>query len=366
MQRQIIIMSILIAACVAMFVFTRDMSVRLDAAKAQDAATWYVEGQQLLLGAEFDEAVDAFRSATVAQVDNLDYSLGLAEALVAAERNDEARGLLLKLRAVTPETAAVNSYLARVEADGGAVDEAVRYYRSALQGIWPAGQEDARRMLRVELIRFQLKHGDREGALFEILILSANSPGGLFGILVGQLFLDAGSAQEALESFEQVISDEPENGPALAGAGEALFELEDYARARRFLASAVDHDAASERVAERLEVATFVLSTDPTAPRLSTAERQRRLQVGLDRVIERLQACVESATEPAALMEMLDEVNTMRTELRPGSVGREPDLPDIGLALIGRAETAAAPCAEATALDQALVLIEQRRRAGEL
>ena len=135
---------------------------------------------------------------------------------------------------MTPEAADVNTELARLEARDGDLDEARRYYQSALNAVWSQEQSDVRRGLRLELIHLLLAHNEKSRALAELLLLSANLPDTAASHAeAGQLFLDAGDPHRALDQFARALVLDPSNALALAGAGESAFAEADYTRAHR-------------------------------------------------------------------------------------------------------------------------------------
>jgi predicted Zn-dependent protease len=129
----------------------------------------------------------------------------------------------------------VNVQLARLEARRDDVTGTVRYYQNALYGSWRIDQGDARRQVRVELIRYLLAHDQRGRALSELLVLEGNLPDDArLQTEAGRLFLEAGEPHRGLERFRQVLRSDPKNKSALTGAGEAAFEVGDYTSAQRF------------------------------------------------------------------------------------------------------------------------------------
>ena len=79
-------------------------------------------------------------------------------------------------------------------------------------------------------------------------------------------------------------------GDALAGAGEAAFRLGDYALARTYLRQVPTDVSAARNTRELVEL---VLSHDPLANRLGSAERRRRLATDLSYAQQRLSTCLE-------------------------------------------------------------------------
>ena len=85
------------------------------------------------------------------------------------------------------------------------------------------------------------------------------------------------------------LDTDPDDGPALAGAGESAFELADYEEARRYLNAAPEDD---EVVAALREVSELVLASDPLEPRLRVSERSRRLLLMFERATASLGICL--------------------------------------------------------------------------
>ena len=87
------------------------------------------------------QAVEDFETALVyAKQDDDEYRVRLAESLLAAGRPNEARSRLLSLLEDHPTDAMVNLELARIAAGKGELQDAIRYYRGAIDGIWSPGK----------------------------------------------------------------------------------------------------------------------------------------------------------------------------------------------------------------------------------
>ncbi len=97
---------------------------------------------------------------------------------------------------------------------------------------FPRGQQVASYLGLIprEEIHFLLDHQENSRALSEVLILAAEIPDDdpTGQTEVGQLFLRAGDAQHALKHFVRSMALERNNPAALAGAGDAAFQLGDY------------------------------------------------------------------------------------------------------------------------------------------
>jgi tetratricopeptide (TPR) repeat protein len=223
--------------------------------------------------------------------------------------------------------------------------------------------------VRIELIEFLLAHQERARALSELLALTANlPPDRALQTRVGAMFLTAGDPRLALDHFERAIELDPKNVRALAGAGEAAFQLADYGRTLRYLNAAPVEEP---RLQQLREVAGLVLDGDPLAPRLPAGERRRRLSAGLQQAVQRLETCSSRSSGEAAarsLESLHKEVEDFQSELARARRGQDSrDAIDHGVDLLYRVERAAAqscPLPPAP-LDRALLLIGRRHGFGE-
>ena len=276
----------------------------------------------------------------------------------ARGRTEAARSALLALRESAPEDPDINLQLARLAADRQDVTEALRYYHNALYASWPTEQADARRRVRLELIHFLLTHDQVNRALSETVALSTDLPDDAAAhVEVGQLFALAGDSNRALDQFQRAVRLAPNNGAALAGAGEAAFQAGDYLLARTYLRKAPDDMG---RVTETRELVDLVLSSDPLAARIGSSERRRRLLDNFSYAEERLRSCSERRTggQPSTTeVAVRDEAQAFKTQFTPSTILDE-DTIESGVELIDRIEREVIEsCPPSTLLDRALVLI---------
>jgi tetratricopeptide (TPR) repeat protein len=362
-HREIVVLVLLCVLAGLGFVLTRAAARANHSLRLRDAAAWYQAGERHLAGGRTDPAVTALRRATAIDPDNRTYRLALAAALAAARQDAAARQVLLGIRESSPEDPEVNVRLARLDARREDLTGAVRYYQSAVYGLWSGDREDARRRVRIELIRYLLDHQQRGRALSEILVLGGNLPDDVGAQTeAGQLFLEAGDPRRALDRFSQVLRSDPKNAAALAGAGEAAFETGDYASARRYLRAV---DPPTTRGSELAEVADLVLTRNPLRPGLSLRQRQERLMAAFRRALEALDECAvaQPASRPAG-ESLRAEASALEPELALERLRRTPESIDAGLNLIYRIEQhTAGACGQGTAFDRALLLIGRRHEA---
>ena len=263
--------------------------------------------------------------------------------------------------------------LARLAAKEGKMGEAVRYYHNALYGVWPPDQMASQRTtVRTELVRFLLAAGDKSQALSELLILSSDTPdNGAAHDNVGELFLEAGDSQHALEQFTRALHLNGKDAGALRGAGSASFDLADYEKALRYLEAAAANGSRSPEIPRLLETAKLVLSADPLAPKLGTEERVRRLSEDLNFVSNELQSCamkkMDDPNSMGILQPLLAELaEGLDGQFQPKALRGDPEGFRTGLNLIQRAETATGNvCAESSPLHDALLLMAKRHGVTE-
>lgn len=139
-----------------------------------------------------------------------------------------------------PENGFVNLELARIAAQRGETDQAIRFYHNAVYAVWPTDQEGTRRDARLELIELLLRIKDQGQAQGELIALAESvGPDPVLQERIGGLFLRAEDYIHALAAFDSVLKSDRHNVPALAGAGDAAFELGQYPLAQRYLQAAV-------------------------------------------------------------------------------------------------------------------------------
>lgn len=363
-HREMFQLTALILVAIGAFFLTRAVAASNRDMGLRDAAEWYQRGQQAIAANRVDDAIDAFRRATVRNRDDQRYALALAEALAHKRDDDAARGLLMTLREAAPEDAEINLQLARLAGTRHDVTEALRFYHNALYAPWPPERADARRQVRLELIRFLVTHDQGGRALSELLALSTDLPNDeALQVETAQLFADAGDAAHALNHFQRALQLAPDNPTALAGAGRSAFALGDFTLAQTYLRRL---PAPVDDVGRTLDVVNLVLSDDPLENRLGSVERRRRLVDNFAYAQRRLRACVE---EPGSLptsdaLALLSEAHVFEAQLQPRAL--EQDVIETGTDLVDRiGRLVIQRCGTPAARDRALVLIGQRHRAQQ-
>jgi tetratricopeptide (TPR) repeat protein len=370
LNRQIFLLIALSLGAVGVYAFTKSMAAKEQQMDARIAAIRYRDGQRQLSSGQIDQAIDSFRKATTDALRDRTYALALANALAAGNHDAEAQQTLLRLREADPEDAEIDSQLARLAAKRGEVDDAVRYYQSALFGRWAGTQVDERKLqLRVELIHFLLGHQNRNFALSELLILEIDLPqSAVAHVETARLFLQAGDAQHALKNYDEAIELDKGNVDAWTEAGETAFRLGDYPRAEPYLKAALELNPNIEKTRHLLSVTEMVLLEDPLYPHLTKREGQERLLRGLAQATQRLQGYLSQASdsrEMSQLNALREQALAMESELH-SKHPPDSEQTKAGLELIYTIEKATSTAGrEPEGLDQALLLIGQKHSGAQ-
>src|SRR5690348_940349 len=289
--------------------------------RAELARSWFDRGNAELKAGRATRALADFRAALVyaqrelAPDEQQRYELDFVQALIATGNSDEARSYLLDMWDRAPGISAVNLELARLAARAGNDADAKRYYNGAIYGVWDenAGDVLRRRMdTRLEFYRYLMDHGENAEAQSELLATAAAiPPDARSRVQVGQLMLQSGQAQQSLEQFQQALRLDSRNYEAMAGAGEAEFQLGNDRDAIRYLENAARENALQKRrpgspsedlarretdeaqLAQELAIAQSTLALDPSRPGLVPMERAQRAIRAYDAALTRIESCAK-------------------------------------------------------------------------
>jgi predicted Zn-dependent protease len=353
-------------ALVCFFVLTSFAVRRYNEKEQALGEQWFAKGQAALRQGRAAEAIDDFRTALAYARDNSEYQLQLALALIAGKRPDEARSYLLSLWNSEPESGPINLELGRLSAARDEVADAVRYYHSAIYGEWEDDPAAHRRTARLELFQFLQQRGAKSEARAELMALAADlPPDPALHIQAGNLFLNIGVYDEALQEFKQALRLDVNQPAALAGAGEAAFRMADYAETRRYLERAVRAEPKNAEAVQLLETTNLILEIDPFDPRMTAEERARRVVRAYGQALARLKSCAQQRHEVLDTEQPQTTLQTiyalamkMQPQAHEGSLSRDPETTTaiINLALEIE-EVTARSCGPPSGLDEALLLI---------
>jgi tetratricopeptide (TPR) repeat protein len=288
------------------------------ARRAQLAQSWMDRGNAELKTDHAAAALSDFRAALVYAQRELppdqqqQFELAFVQALIANRNSDEARSYLLDMYERAPGNSRVNLELARMAVQMGDDADAKRYYNGAIYGVWDENPDEvlhSRMDTRLELYRYLMDRGEKAEAQSVLLATAAAiPPDPALHAQVGQLMLQASQPQGALDEFERALRLGPRNYEALAGAGEAEFQLGKDQQAVRYLEAATreaaqqkrrpgqppesaTRDAEEAQMMHDLAIAEAALALNPHAPGLDPMERARRAVRVYDTAMARIRSC---------------------------------------------------------------------------
>jgi tetratricopeptide (TPR) repeat protein len=325
---------------------------------------WFNRGIADLNAKRFDAAVTDFRAALLYSPDEYSYQLNLAEALIGEGRMGQASAYLINLWEREPENGVVNLELARIAAQRGETDSAIRYYHNAVYAVWPTSQEGKRGDARLELIELLLRIGAKAQAQSELIALAENAEHDpALQERIGNLFLRAGDYEHALGAYNAALKSDRHDAAALVGAGSAAFELGRYQLAQHYLQSAVSTNPNDLESAERLKTAQLVLHLDPFRRQIPAAERNRIVAEAFAAAGQRSKSCAlptTAATGPATVPSLSDEWERLKPQTTEAGLRRNPDLAEKAMDLVFRIERETnLVCGTPTGTDLALLLISR-------
>ena len=373
-RREAITLTLLTGMAIGLFLVVTVLSGMYHVQQQALAERWASRGTEDLQARQYRSAADEFRTALRYSHDDFAQQLGLAEALIGMKRIPEAEVYLVNLWEQEPENGIVNRELARIAAGRNNTRQALRYYHNAIYATWPGNAENERRETRWELIKYLLNLDAREQAQSELISLAAevgDDPGQQ--LVLGQYFLKVQDDQHALACFRIAMAADPHNESAMAGAGEAAFDMADYPQAERYLRKALAEKSGDRDSAVRLETTEQVLRLDPFRGDLSDAQRDQAAIAAFGVAGDRLKACTaaggsaepvttampQTAT-PQPQQTLADTWNHMKPHMTERRLQENSDLVNQAMDLVFAIERQAnAKCGAGTPSDVALLLISK-------
>lgn len=266
------------------------------AERANKAERYYREANELVQKGQLQESIQLYRNA-LSISHSVDHRLGLALALIKAERMDEAALYLSQVLRERPNSGPARLAMAKVDAAAGRVEEAVLQYRRAILGLWPRQASENRAQARMELVVYLNKQRRLLQARSELLAMIDGLPEDpAVQKQAGHMLIQVGLAREAADLFQALLSTGPPDAAEYDGLGEAQFELADYQRARWAFQSALTIDPADQFAAQYAELCDKVLALDPTLRGIGARERYRRSLEILRSVVAEAATCPGAAS----------------------------------------------------------------------
>lgn len=364
-QRQPVVILWLAVLSAVLFVVAYTAKTTFERRRDHMARQWFATGEVALRQSRPGDAIEDFRSALAYAPANRQYRLKLAQALASAGHNQEAAAHLLNLWESEPGSGELNLDLARVAVRMGNSEDALRYFHSAIYGLWNENPAEHRREARLELITFLLSRKLNTQAQSELLALLPDLPGTPDSYRhAASLFMQAGDNRHALKLYGGALRLQRNDGTALAGAAEAAFALGDYRRAAQYFRDAAKVQTLPSNLEQMASTSEAAVNADPFAVGLTSRQRSVRALAALDRAGERLQNCASDggdqlATEiPKTLQSDYDDWTAMKRNSRSVAAQRDPDFIRSVMELVFRIEEHTRPaCGEPSGSDLALLLL---------
>ncbi len=287
-----IVLAVTLLLIVAGFVFTQYFVNRHRQMESELAVRWFTRGDQAMQAQLPSLAAEDYRNALSYDPDNRQYRLRLAQALLAANRWNEARAHLTSLWEAEPADGEVNLTLARLHARHGDYSDAVRYYGDAINGVWDEDPRKQRIATRFELAHYLMQQRKIAQAQAELMALQADGPPDPADqLLLANLLLQVNDPARALDSYNAVLAHDRNRSQAWLGKGQASLALGDYSVAEQAFANALDHDPHLAEARQQLQLVREVLRLNPAIRGLSLAERSQRVAASFQVALQRLTTC---------------------------------------------------------------------------
>ena len=356
------------------FSFTRLVVNGYDEQLQKLAAEYYAAGTAAMEAQHPEQAVGPFESALVYSHDNFQYQLKLTDALLGSGATGEAVAQLHAFLDQRPTDAQVKLKLARLEARRHHVDEALRYYLAAIEGDWPEHTDPfpQRIAVRFESAEYLLDQGRREQAEGALQALATVLPVGWpEQERLGELFLRNGDAARALNVYQMVLNQDPENQAALLGAAKASLSSAGYTAARRYLLALEPQTQESRGLLAQLD---RLEALDPFARNAPETARAERTVAAYRIATRRMAACAALiGSAPQQVQEHWSELERWAGQLAPMMNSRKlsgrNDVIESAMRFAFQAEMdAERDCGRASnaSLDDEALLLLARRRLGAM
>lgn len=357
LRRQPVTLALLTVLMAVFFLAVSALTRIHDSQRISLAERWAGRGVTAIKAGQYQSAVEAFRTALLYSRDNAAYQLSLAEALMGLNRGDEAHAYLINLWEREPDNGVVNLQLARIAVTRNETQQALRYYHNAIYGTWGDHHDPLRRKTRLELINYLLRINARPQAEAELIDLQAASLGDNAAQQqqLGEMFAKVGDDRRALDAFRASLRVQRHNPAALAGAGEAAYQLGRYPEADRYLEEALVADPGNAQVKQRHKMAEDVLHWDPFRQGISQAQQNRITLAAFAAAGARLKSC--NPPNPAE-QNAQQQWSKLRPQITARGLENNPDLVGIAMNLVFTIEKeTASSCGKQNDTDQALLLV---------
>jgi len=369
-QQPLLVLSVLVSLAVIGFVAVGRLVTLYHAHQKVLASSIYRQGLADQQSGRLNMAIEDFRAALIYDPDNDQLQLSMGRALRDSGHLDEAEDYLETLWERTPQDSTINLALGRLAARRGDIPEALRYYHSAIYGVWRSDADANRLQARFELTEFLLQKNAFPEAQAELIgLLPTLPPDPNLQLRVARLLAQAQDYSRALAEYQVVLKENSQNTVAQIGAGEAAFQLGRYRTAQKYLQAAATSASADPTVASMLDTTNLILSSDPFHRGISDAERNRRIRAAFNLAGARLDQCarlggldLNGLPSSSVLAGLQTRYLTMKPQVNQMGRSAESDLPDTLMDLVFQIEQQTQKeCGNAQGIDLALLLIARDR-----
>jgi tetratricopeptide (TPR) repeat protein len=333
---------------------------------------WFASGESSFRSNQVAAALTDYRNAMVYSPNSPLFQLHLAQALAAAGRLDEAGSYLTNLLAESPGNGELNLELARIAVRQNETVDAMRYYQSAIYGVWDSDPLTRRWNVRRELVVYLLGHADASDAQPEAIALAQEVPMGDLERqkTAGEFLLRAGLWDRARDEFQSILKFDSRDQDAIAGLATSLFQLGRYPESLAYFSKLPREKRDEPQLADMIDKSQAVVSADPWTPGLSSEEKARRTSDDLKQAVSLISDCAhqhgESLTEAPMVSDfqkLYATSESMARDWSERSLQLHPGRIDDAMALVFHMEDAAAQrCGEpSSGPDRALRVIERIR-----
>ena len=306
-----------LAAALALMIVIGFLNYYYRSERGVRAEQEYKLGNELAQQNRDEEAVVQYRNALSVSPGSERYRLALGLELTKTGRGDEGAVYLNEVLKRDPVNAEANLGLARIAASQNRTASAVTSYHRAIDGSWPAGQDQNRIQARFELAAYLAKQGLKTQAIAELLAALGQVHDTSGKMRIASLLLQYGAAHQSAEVYQDITQTDRNIAEAYAGLGTAALAEDDYTAARKAYREALRLDEANGSYRRQLDLIDRVMDLDPDARGISAMERYRRSQELLEGALKRTENCAVNPVQAGKL----DEARTALAA-HPSSGGR--------------------------------------------
>jgi tetratricopeptide (TPR) repeat protein len=366
-----LVMLLCVLALLVMFALTALLS-RLYHKKIHTLAdAMFAQGEADEQARQVKAALTDYHNALAYNPTNSMFQFHLAEALVAAKRDEEARSYLLNMLSESPGSGEVNLELARIAVHDNSMADAMRYYQSAIYGEWASDPMARRWAVRRELCETMLDRGEVKRAAPEVIALAENTPAGdtVRLKIAGELFLRTEQWTHALDLYRTLLATDRNDQESLAGAAQAAFQLGQYITAMEYFDQLPAERREQPDLANSFALSGRILAMDPFLSGLSAGVRAQRTASALGLAQTRAANCalqtgqsLEQTPPTTELTRVYQQGKELQQDWTLRYLERFPDRLDAAMGYVFAVENAAASaCGEPQGDDRALWLLGRSR-----